>query len=89
MQFPISTTPTYASEPCSIQPRATEVIDDQRRITQLTVYHVIFGRVLSVGPRDTITYTDASGKLRTIVVLSIEDQAGRGAAFRVLCQERL
>jgi hypothetical protein len=89
VQFPYPPTPAFANVSCSIQPKATEVFDEQKRITQLTVYHIIFGQVYPLNPRDMIQYTDASGVLRTIFVESIEDQAGRGAAFRVYAQERL
>lgn len=86
--FPYPSTPTYPQEPCTIQGRATEVLDEQRRITQLTVYQIIFGRSLNVGPRDMVIYSDASGVTRTLFVESIEDMAGRGAAWRVYAQER-
>ena len=90
VQFPYPTIPTYANIACSIQPKATEVFDEQRRITQLTIYKVIFTQFYPVSPRDMIQYVDSSsGILRTIFIESIENQAGRNAAFRVYAQERI
>lgn len=65
------------------------MFDEQRRITQLTVFHVIFKQSLKVSPRDMLVFTDASGTQRTVFIESIEDLAGRGAAFGVYAQERL
>lgn len=88
VQFPYPPMATYPNVACSIQPKATEVFDEQRRITQLTVYRIIFGQFYPLNPRDMIQYVDSSGALRTIFIESIEDQAGRGAAYRVWAQER-
>jgi len=89
IQFPYPIVPTYPNQACTIQGRAREVVDDQNRITQLTEYIFIFASYLFVVPRDKITFMDSSGTLRTVFVESIEDMAGRGAAFKAYAQERL
>jgi hypothetical protein len=89
IQFPFSSLPTYANVPCTIQGRATEVVDDQNRITQLTGFVFIFANFIAINPRDKITFIDANGNLRTTYVESIEDMAGRGAAFKLFAVERL
>jgi len=81
--------PTYANVSCTIQGRATEVVDDQNRITQLTSFVIIFANFVGVMPRDKITFVDNNGNPRTTFVESIEDMAGRGAAFKVYARERL
>lgn len=88
-QFPYPSTPTYANVPCTIQGRAMEVVGEQRRITQVTGFVIIFGQYVVVTPRDMITFVDNNGTLRTTFVESIEDMAGRGAAFKVYASERL
>jgi hypothetical protein len=88
VQFNYSPVPTYENVPCSIQGRATEVFDEQRRITEYTDYIVIFGQYLALSPRDKIEYVDKGGNLRTIFVSADWDMAGRGAAFGVPCTER-
>lgn len=90
VMFPYPSLPTYPSVPCSIQGKATEVMEAQsNRITQLTVFHVVFGRALKVSPRDKLQFIDANGVQRTVFIESIEDMAGREAAFGVFAQERL
>ena len=89
IQFPYPTIPTYANQACTIQGKAREVVDDQNRITQLTEFLIIFPVFVVVDPRDKITFFDANNVLRTVFVESIEDMAGRGAAFKAYCQERL
>lgn len=89
VQFPYPSTPTYANEPCSIQGRATEIFDEQRRITQYTDYTVVFGRFLIINPRDMIQYVDAGGNTRSLYVSAEWDMAGRGGAFGVPCTERI
>lgn len=88
VQYPYPASPNFANVPCSIQPKASEEFGEQRRVTMLTVYRIIFGQAYPLNPRDMIQYKDFSGVLRTLFVESIEDQAGRGAAFRVWAQER-
>jgi hypothetical protein len=88
VQFPYPSTPTFPNEPCSIQGRATEIFDEQRRITEYTDYIVIFKRQLPISPRDMIQYTDKAGNLRTIFVSAEWDMAGRGSTFGVPCTER-
>lgn len=88
VQFPYPATPSFADIPCTIQGRASEIIDDQRRITQLTTYRIIFAQQYPVSPRDMIQYTDARGASRTIFIESIEDMAGRRSVFTVYATER-
>lgn len=88
VQFPYPATPTFPNVPCSIQGISTEVVDDQRRITMITSYIVIFGRFLGLNPRDMIQYVDRTGMTRTIFVSAEYDGAGRGAYAGIPCTER-
>lgn len=88
VQYPYPSTPNYSNVACSIQPKSSEEFGEQRRVTMLTVYRVIFRQFYPVSPRDMIQYKDVSGTIRSIFIESIENQAGRNAAFRVWAQER-
>jgi hypothetical protein len=87
-QFPIGSTPTYPAVPCTIQGRARVDVGEQRRVTQITDYVIIFANYIEVTPRDTLVFNDPLGVRRTCYIESVEDMAGRGAAFKVYAQER-
>lgn len=74
---------------CSVQPSAPErFLDDTTgRLIQKTVYDVMFTVNYSLKTDDKIVWVDTAGATRSLFVLGTDDQAGRGAAFVVNCQE--
>lgn len=94
VQFPYSSTPTYANVPCSTQPiYATEDIGNQR-ITQVTSWKILLnetssGVQVAVSPRDKITFYDPQGTLRTVYVDAPRDLAGRNSVNSITASERI
>jgi len=88
-QFPVGSLPTYANVACTIQGKARIDVGEQRRISQVTEYLIIFPAFIPVSPRDMITFVDGGGLNHTVFIESIEDMAGRNAAFKVWASERI
>lgn len=86
---------TYGNEPCTIQPIGTTEVTitgpgGQQRVSQVMQHKLIFGRQLNLNPRAMITWVDSTGTTRTMYAETDRfDNAGRGAAFTVIAQERL
>ena len=85
------TTPFATGVACSVQPAAPERGFDMAtgRLTQNNMYNVMFLQDYSLRLDDKIVWVDAAGATRNLFVYGNADQAGRGAAFVVQCEERL
>ena len=88
VQFPYPTTPTFKQVPCTVQPTGADEIEDQGRITKITSYKIMFGQPITLSPRDKIVWVDNLGATHLIFARADRDEAGRGAAFTVFCEER-
>ncbi len=74
---------------CSIQPSKTEVVDEQDRITILTVYELIFAENPNLNPRDKLVWNDIdNGITHTAFCNDTNNEAGRGMAWYVTAVER-
>lgn len=76
--------------PCSVQPAEPERIIDGKasRLGQKTSYHVMFANDPGLVADDKLVWVDAAGTSHNLYVQGCADQAGRGAAFVVRCEER-
>lgn len=76
--------------PCSVQPAEPErfLDGDTARLIQKTMWDVIFRDDYSLATDDKIVWVDTAGVSRKLFVHGNADQAGRGAAFVVSCEER-
>ncbi len=81
--------PTYGGVAASVQPKATEIVDEQDRVTRIVTYLIIIGQPLILSSRSKILWTDSAGVLHTIIYEADRDNAGRGAAFTYYGVERL
>lgn len=77
--------------PCSVQPAlpAREFDDTGARIVEKTMYDVMFRDNYQLTADDKIEWADDVGTLHELFVHGNADQAGRGAAFVVSCEERI
>lgn len=85
------TTALATAVPCSVQPAQPERGFDNvtGRLYQDNMYNVMFRDNYSLGLDDKIVWVDDAGTSRNLYVHGTADQAGRGAAFVVQCEERL
>jgi len=83
------TTPFATNVACSVQPSSPERFLDEAtgRLTQKTVYDVMFNTNYSLKTDDRIVWVDNADVSHKLDVLGSDDQAGRGAVFVVNCQE--
>ena len=74
---------------CSVQPSAPvrEMMNDAGRLIQTTVYDVMFTSNYSLKTDDKVVWVDSAGVTHNLLVIGLDDQAGRGAVFVVNCQE--
>lgn len=89
------TLPTYptalaTSVPCSTQPDlpTREFDDAANRIVEKTNWDVMFATNYSLTADDKIVFVDDASITRNLYVRGSADQAGRGGAFVVSCEER-
>jgi hypothetical protein len=84
------TTPIASGVACSVQPDDPErMYDDAGRIVrEIRTYSIMFGSNPGLQANDKVTWTDTLGVSHDLFVLGTADQAGRGAAFVVSCEER-
>lgn len=82
--------PFATDVPCSVQPARPERFFDRAsgRLTQRTWYHVVFRANPALVADDKVVWVDDAGVRRELYVHGGADQAGRGAAFIVTCEER-
>lgn len=85
------TTAFATGVPCSVQPAAPERIfdPDTGRLIQKNMWNVMFRDNYSLGLDDKIVWVDDASVTRSLFVHGTADQAGRGAAYVVQCEERL
>lgn len=85
------TTAFATAVPCSVQPASPERIfdGDTGRLTQKNMWNVMFREDYSLRTDDKIVWVDTAGATRNLFCYGNADQAGRGAAFVVQCEERL
>jgi hypothetical protein len=78
------------SVPCSVQPADPErfLDNDTARLTEKTMYDVMFRDNYSLKADDKIVWVDELGVSHELIVHGNADQAGRGAAFVVSCEEK-
>jgi|GEM_PF-3262948 len=83
--------PFATNVPCSVQPAPPDRLLDPTlaRVTESTRYHVMFRTNYSLNADDKIAWVDEAGATRELFVRGQADQAGRGAAFIAICEERL
>lgn len=76
--------------PCSIQPAAPErfLENDTARLIQKTMWNVMFAANYSLATDDKIVWVDDAVVTHELFVRGNADQAGRGGAFVVSCEER-
>jgi hypothetical protein len=76
--------------PCSVQPAAPERFpdNDTARIVEKTMYDVMFRDNYSLQADDKIVWVDDVSVSHSLYVHGNADQAARGAAFVVSCEER-
>ncbi|SIN70098.1 hypothetical protein SAMN05444166_0234 [Singulisphaera sp. GP187] len=76
--------------PCSVQPAEPErfLDNDTARLIQKTRWNVLFRDNYSLVADDKIVWADDVGVNHHLFVHGNADQAGRGAAFVVSCEER-
>lgn len=83
--------PPFAIDvPCSVQPAQPERVVDPttRRLTESTRYDVMFRDDHSLAADDKLVWVDGAGIHHALYVRGTADQAGRGLAFIVSCEER-
>ncbi len=82
---------TYSQIPATVQAyELSEQFDEQQnRITQALLYHIMTGQVCIVKARDKIVWTDKSGTIHTLQAQANRDEAGRGGAFTIRATETL
>lgn len=75
---------------CSVQPAlpVREFDDEGQRLVQKTMYNVMFAANYSLKIDDKIVWVDSASVPHNLYVHGNADQAGRGAAFVVSCEER-
>ena len=75
---------------CSVQPAAPErfLDGDTARLIQKTMWNVMFATDYSLATDDKIVWVDTAGVTRNLYCYGNADQAGRGEAFVVSCEER-
>lgn len=85
------TTPFATAVACSVQPAAPErgFDNDTGRLIQKTMWNVMFREDYSLRTDDKVAWVDTAGATRNLYVHGNADQAGRGSAFVVQCEERL
>lgn len=87
-----STYPTALATdvPCSVQPDlpAREFDDTANRIVEKTMWEVMFRDNYSLAADDKIEWVDDASVTHKLFVRGNADQAGRGGAFVVSCEER-
>ncbi len=88
-QYAYPAAPTYSQVPSTVQPSATEIIDDQNRVTRIVTYLIILGVPLALTTRSKILWKDRLGVTHTIIYEADRDNAGRGAAFTFYGVERI
>lgn len=78
------------SVPCSVQPAAPERFLDERtgRLTQKTMYDVMFATNYSLRVDDKVVWVDTAGVSHNLYAHGNADQAGRGGTFVASCEER-
>ncbi|WP_406699234.1 hypothetical protein V5E97_10190 [Singulisphaera sp. Ch08] len=76
--------------PCSVQPAAPArfLDNDAARLTEKTHFDVMFAANYELVADDKIVWVDEAGVSHNLFVHGNADQAGRGAAFVVGCEER-
>jgi hypothetical protein len=76
--------------PCSVQPAlpSREFDDTGARIVEKTMYDVMFRDNYSLKADDKIVWVDDVSVSHNLYVHGNADQAGRGAAFVVSCEEK-
>lgn len=83
--------PPFATDvPCSVQPaQPVRVLDPAtRRMVESTRYDVMFRDDHSLVVDDKLVWVDEAGTSHTLYVRGAVDQAGRGLAIVVSCEER-
>lgn len=76
--------------PCSVQPAEPGRFVDREtsRGIQKTTYNVTFATDRGLVADDKIVWVDEAGTIHVLFVHGSADQAGRGAAFVVSCEEQ-
>ena len=85
------TTPFATDVACSVQPAPPErgFDNDTGRLIQKNRFNVVFRGHHALNLDDKVFWVDSSGSPHHLYVQGAADQAGRGAAFVVSCEERL
>ncbi len=82
---------TYSQIPATVQAYdLSEQFDEQQnRVTQALLYHIMTGQSCIVNARDKIVWKDKSGTTHTLQAQANRDEGDKGGAFTIRATETL